>query len=251
MTAPIKNRGPAGQGGIVFRQNLEYPREPGRITYYPPEPSDEIRMQVRKEKAGGIIVYIIGFAILIIGYIGAMNFSDSIEVYATLIPTLMLLGVVFAVMFLYFNNVTLANLSRAMPLILMICLVLMYIMSIIDAITDLGNLGDEPSEAEIEDVMENLFSMVLNPAFFLMSAGLLITRAGGTMLWISTKIGSDYIPGMIIIETPSQSQQPAPAQQATNFTPRLCANCGKPLEYIPEYQRHYCYGCGEYAPKEG
>ncbi len=252
MATAVRNRGAEGDGSITFRQNLEYPREPGKITYYPPEPSDDLKRQVRKEKAGGLILYIIGFAVLFIGYIGAMNFSDSIEVYAILIPILMLLGLIFAIMFLYFNNINLAKLSRAMPMILMICLVLLYIMSIVNSIMDLSSLGEDASDSEMDAAVEDVFSMVMNPAFFLMLAGLMICRAGGSMLWTSTKIVNEFIPGMIILET-SQSAPlpPTGAVAAAPSPPRLCEHCSKPLDYIPEYQRYYCYDCKEYGPKNG
>lgn len=31
---------------------------------------------------------------------------------------------------------------------------------------------------------------------------------------------------------------------------RTCGTCGQPLKWIEKYQRHYCYGCRKYAPKE-
>jgi len=32
---------------------------------------------------------------------------------------------------------------------------------------------------------------------------------------------------------------------------RMCPTCGQPLKYIEKYQRHYCYGCRKYAPRDG
>ena len=31
---------------------------------------------------------------------------------------------------------------------------------------------------------------------------------------------------------------------------RTCASCGQPLKWIEKYQRHYCYSCRKYAPRE-
>jgi len=31
---------------------------------------------------------------------------------------------------------------------------------------------------------------------------------------------------------------------------KMCSVCGQPLKFIEKYQRHYCYGCRKYAPKE-
>lgn len=38
---------------------------------------------------------------------------------------------------------------------------------------------------------------------------------------------------------------PVPAQV------RMCPTCGQAMKWIEKYQRHYCYGCKKYAPKEG
>jgi len=79
MAKVVRDRGANGHGSIKFRQNLEYPRTPGEITYYPPEPSDELRQQVKKERAGGMIVYIIGVAMAFMGYFVASFFSDQLD----------------------------------------------------------------------------------------------------------------------------------------------------------------------------
>ena len=254
MSKAVSDRGAVGQGSIMFRQDLEYPRTPGQITYYPPEPSETLRNQVKKDRGGGLALYIIGFVIVIIGYISAREFSEGIEIYSVLIPLILILGLVMAFMYLYLNNVALAKLSRAMPMILMVCLLIMYITSILMAIMDLSNLGEEVSENAVTEAFENLMSSLLNPAFFLMSAGLMICRAGGTMLWTSTKIMNEFIPGMIIIESPMAEAQAPPQkqsteQQAKEEEPKLCEHCNKPLEFIEQYGRYYCYDCQEYAPK--
>lgn len=31
---------------------------------------------------------------------------------------------------------------------------------------------------------------------------------------------------------------------------KMCATCDQPLKWIEKYQRHYCYGCRKYAPRE-
>nr|QOV09145.1 hypothetical protein HULAa36F11_00028 [uncultured Thermoplasmata archaeon] len=251
MAKVVRDRGANGQGSIKFRQNLEYPRTPGQITYYPPEPSDELRQQVRKERAGGMMVYIIGVAVAFMGYFVASFFSDQLEIYAMLIPLLLILGLVFAVMFLYVGNNLYAKLSRTMPIILMICLLLLYIAALLTSVMDLVNSANENN---IDGLFENLVESLLNPVFFLMTAGLMICSAGGNMLITSTKIYNEFIPGMIILETATPGQQTpftAPAQPPINQeAQRLCSHCNKPLEFIGEYGRYYCYDCQEYAPAD-
>jgi hypothetical protein len=40
--------------------------------------------------------------------------------------------------------------------------------------------------------------------------------------------------------------QGAPAPGAPPVPGRTCSSCGGPLEYIPEYNRYYCYSCQRY-----
>jgi hypothetical protein len=251
MAEPVTGRGPGGQGSIVFRQNLEYPREPGQITYYPPEPSEGLKSQVRKDRAGGIALYIIGFALVIIGYIAATTVENIVSVYAALIIVLLVLGTIFAVLFLYMNNLVYAKLANALPMILMFCLSLLYIVSILFAVMDLSRLGEGSNENDVERAFEGLFRSLLNPGFFLMMTGLMICRSGGTSLQMSMKVMDQFIPGMIIIETPHAGHAPAQAQAPTGEAKdRTCQHCGEPLEYVKEYGRWYCYDCQEYAPKD-
>jgi len=262
MARVIKDRGASGHGSIMFRQDLDYPRVPGQISYYPPEPSEELQKQVRMDKAGGLVLYIIGFATAIIGLLGAMEFSQAVMIYATLIPFILVLGLVFAILYLIMDNVVLAQLSRTLPAILMLCLVLLYILSIFMAVMDLGNLMDGGNQNSISGAFENIFTSLLNPAFFFMSAGLLICRAGGTMLWTSTKVVHEYIPGMIIIESPKTdtAYTEEPFQTSDSSLPEefiddapdpdhLCQSCSQPMTFIEQYGRHYCYDCGTYGDK--
>lgn len=273
MARVIKDRGASGhEDSILFRQNLDYPKEPGQISYYPPEPSEELQKQVRMDKAGGITLYIIGFAAAIIGLLGAMEFSQTIVIYATLIPFLLVLGLVFAILYLVMDNVVLAQLARALPAILIVCLVLLYILSILMAVMDLGNLLEGGNQNTISTAFDDIFGALLNPAFFFMAAGLMICRAGGTMLWTSTKIVHQYIPGMIVIESqpaaamqepPQYSEEPpvtAPPSQEDAAPEELvedkpdpehpCESCSQPMTYIPPYERYYCYDCGTYGEKD-
>lgn len=271
MARVIKDRGASGHDSILFRQDLDYPRVPGALSYYPPEPSEELQKQVRMDKAGGLVLYVIGFAVAIIGLLGAMEFSRTIEIYATLIPLLLSLGLVFAILYLVMNNVVLAKLARVLPAILMLCLVLLYILSIFMAVMDLTSLVGGGNQNNISSGFENIFSALLNPAFFFMSAGLMICRAGGTMLWTSTKVVHQYIPGMIVIETPNErapyseappdapvagseeSEETPPEQEYVDEEPDpniLCQTCSQPMTFIAQYDRHYCYDCGTYGEKD-
>ncbi|KYK27265.1 MAG: hypothetical protein AYK23_02465 [Candidatus Proteinoplasmatales archaeon SG8-5] len=253
-----RDRGASGHGSIMFRQDLAYPREPNLITYYPPEPSEELKKQVMKDKAGGITLYIIGFAVALIAFIMALNFSRDIEIYAMLIPFLLVLGLVFAILYLMLDNVTLATLSRTLPIILLIALILLYIVSILSTVSDLGNIIDGGDQNAIDNALEDIFETILNPAFFMLSAGLLICRAGGTMLWTSTKVVHQYIPGTIILEVPGLASPEQPpeanmhddADDDEDIEIRLCGNCDEPLTYIKQYDRWYCYECKEYAPRD-
>jgi len=58
----------------------------------------------------------------------------------------------------------------------------------------------------------------------------------------------------IPVPTPSpkkEADRPAAVEiTKTAVSIRACPICGKPLKYIEKYQRHYCYGCKKYAPKD-
>ena len=251
MAKVIRDRGASGHGSIMFRQDLAYPRVPEQITFYPPEPSEELQKQVARDKAGGIGLYIIGFFTALLGFMAALNYSSSMEIYSTLIPFLLILGLVFAILYLILNNVTLAKLSRILPLILLIALMILYVVSIVNSVVSLGDIMDSEDEDAMSDAFDSIFETILNPAFFFLLAGLIIARAGGTMLWASTRVVHEYIPGMIILEVPGyQPPQEYPEEGVEEGTEESsCTTCGGPLTFIEEYDRWYCYKCEAYAPR--
>lgn len=64
----------------------------------------------------------------------------------------------------------------------------------------------------------------------------------------------DQKPEVPVVEVQSQPV-PAPAEIPEPRVEKLpeikmCSTCGQPLKWIDKYQRHYCYGCRKYAPKE-
>ncbi len=234
MTSEKLDRGASGYGSIVFRQRLDQPTGANQITYYPPEPSPALKKQVSRDKIGGITVYIIGFVVAFIGFIIAFNDNSVIQIYELLIPLLLIIGLIAAIMYLVMNNVALAKLSRTLPLILIICMVMLYIYSILNSITGLADIDDID---DMGNAIDNVFSSILSPAFFLILTGLIVARAGGTMLWTSTKVLHEYIPGMIIMEVPAGAGLPED---------RYCDTCKGRQTYIEEYDRWYCYTCKDY-----
>ena len=60
----------------------------------------------------------------------------------------------------------------------------------------------------------------------------------------------------IIVATPVEPlPKPAPipepeVRKEPSVEIKMCSVCGQPLKYIEKYQRHYCYGCRKYSPKE-
>jgi sporulation protein YlmC with PRC-barrel domain len=88
------------------------------------------------------------------------------------------------------------------------------------------------------------------------------TQEGETRIveWSEVQAASDFI----ILKPQSQSQivnQPQPQQQTTQTqettqqpkqmlakqkTPPLCPICNKPLKWIPQYKRYYCYNDKKY-----
>ncbi|MCK4757616.1 MAG: hypothetical protein KAS67_04115 [Thermoplasmata archaeon] len=259
MCAAKREMGASGHDSIVFRQRMDYPSRPGQISYYPPEPSPELKKQAKKDRIAGIIFYVIGFMVAMLGLVMALSAGDNMEIYELLIPALLVIGLIAAIFYLSTNNVALAKLSRTLPMILMVALILLYIFSIISQIMDFSSIDDEDM---MEQAFEDLKGTILSPGFFFITAGLVIARTGGTMLWTSTKIMHDYIPATIIIETPGQAAagpqsipQPQPVPQPVpvmapvpESAPQAdpCPSCGQPLSYIEEYDRMYCHSCKAY-----
>lgn len=52
------------------------------------------------------------------------------------------------------------------------------------------------------------------------------------------------VAGPASVQTSGSGDEPLPEI-------RMCSVCGQPLKYIEKYERHYCYGCRKYAPREG
>ncbi len=75
-----------------------------------------------------------------------------------------------------------------------------------------------------------------------------------TVAWEDVQAASDYIILKPVTQTTyqPQTQQQQPAQTATQpvqqqSTQPLCPTCGKPLTWIPQYQRWYCYNDKKYV----
>ncbi len=261
MCAKKKEMRASGEDSIVFRQRMDYPSRPGQITYYPPEPSPDLKKQVDRDKAGGIIFYFLGVVLALMGLGMALDRSGDMEIYASLIPISLIIGLIAAFFYLYTNNVALAKLSRSLPAILMVALTLLYITGIILGMMDLSNIQNEN---DIPDAIDALFGRLVAPAFFFISVGLMVARAGGTLLWTSSRVRYEYVPGTIILEAPEGHTMPSPApltasqttsHQAISSPPQdaapgisePCTKCGKPSTYIEEYDSYFCYSCNEYV----
>ena len=79
-----------------------------------------------------------------------------------------------------------------------------------------------------------------------------------TVAWDEVQAASDFIILKPVTQTAYQPQQqqsvyqPQPTQTVTQpaqqeSTQPLCQTCGKPLTWIPQYQRWYCYNDKKYV----
>jgi sporulation protein YlmC with PRC-barrel domain len=79
--------------------------------------------------------------------------------------------------------------------------------------------------------------------------GLSVENSNGetqTVSWEDVQAASDFIILKPMAQTTYQQPQTAqPAQQQSSQP--LCSTCGKPLTWIPQYQRWYCYNDKKYA----
>ena len=68
-----------------------------------------------------------------------------------------------------------------------------------------------------------------------------------TVSWEDVQAANDFIILKPTTQSTYQQTQTAqPVQQQSSSQP-LCQTCGKPLTWIPQYQRWYCYNDKKYA----
>jgi sporulation protein YlmC with PRC-barrel domain len=67
--------------------------------------------------------------------------------------------------------------------------------------------------------------------------------------WEDVQAASDYIilKPMTQQQQPQQQPQMAQARQNVSTSQPICQTCGKPLTWVPQYQRWYCYNDKKYA----
>ena len=112
---------------------------------------------------------------------------------------------------------------------------------------------------EVIDAKGRLLGKVKDVAFAIGKNGISLTVEGENaeiknVAWEEVQAASDYI----ILKPVAQAvyqQSYQPQQQAAQSTQAaqqaqsqpLCPTCGKPLTWIPQYQRWYCYNDKKYA----
>jgi sporulation protein YlmC with PRC-barrel domain len=109
---------------------------------------------------------------------------------------------------------------------------------------------------QVIDAKGHLIGKVKDVAFAIGKNGISLTvesDAGDVknVAWEEVQAASDYIilkPVQAVVQQtyqPVQQQTVQPAVQAQAAP--LCQTCGKPLTWIPQYQRWYCYNDKKYA----
>jgi sporulation protein YlmC with PRC-barrel domain len=109
---------------------------------------------------------------------------------------------------------------------------------------------------QVIDAKGHLVGKVKDVAFAVGKNGISLTvesDAGEVknVAWEEVQAASDYIilkPVQAVVQQtyqPVQQQTVQPAVQAQSAP--LCPTCGKPLTWIPQYQRWYCYNDKKYA----
>ncbi|MFA7397977.1 MAG: hypothetical protein GX799_09850 [Crenarchaeota archaeon] len=110
---------------------------------------------------------------------------------------------------------------------------------------------------EVVDARGRLLGKVKDVAFAIGRNGISLTVENDTgetknIAWEEVQAASDFIILKPVAQTTYQPQstyqqpmQQQPTQQTTSQP--LCQTCGKPLTWIPQYQRWYCYNDKKYA----
>ena len=123
--------------------------------------------------------------------------------------------------------------------------------------TDKPLTRDALVSMQVVDAKGRLMGKVKDVAFAVGKMGIALTienENGEThnVAWEDVQAASDFIllkPQVVQQATYQPVQQPAqtieqPAQQSTQ---PLCQTCGKPLTWIAQYQRWYCYNDKKYV----
>ncbi len=71
-------------------------------------------------------------------------------------------------------------------------------------------------------------------------------QAAADFIILKPETQNTYQPSTYQPQQQAQPAQPVQQQQAASSQP-LCPTCGKPLTWIPQYQRWYCYNDKKYA----
>jgi sporulation protein YlmC with PRC-barrel domain len=124
--------------------------------------------------------------------------------------------------------------------------------------TDKPLTRDALVSMQVIDAKGRLMGKVKDVAFAVGKMGIALTveNADGetqNVAWEDVQAASDFIllKPQVVQQTTYQpvQQQPAQtiAQPVQQSTQPLCPTCGKPLTWIPQYQRWYCYSDKKYV----
>jgi sporulation protein YlmC with PRC-barrel domain len=107
---------------------------------------------------------------------------------------------------------------------------------------------------QVIDAEGNLVGKVNDVAFAVGKTGIsisVVNDEGDTrnIEWKDVQAASDFIILKPIVHSEVQTQQPLQAaqQQPQQQTQPLCPTCNRPLTYIQQYQRWYCYNEKKYV----
>lgn len=107
---------------------------------------------------------------------------------------------------------------------------------------------------QVIDAEGNLVGKVKDVAFAVGKMGIsisVVNDEGETrnIEWEEVQAASDFIILKPSVHSEVQTQQPTQAaqQQPQQKTQPLCPTCNRPLTYIQQYQRWYCYNEKKYA----
>ena len=104
---------------------------------------------------------------------------------------------------------------------------------------------------QVIDAKGRLMGKVKDVAFAVGKIGIALTveneaREIQNIAWEEVQAASDFIVLKPVAQSAYQQPQAAQPAQQQQSQP-LCQTCGKPLTWIPQYQRWYCYNDQKYA----
>ncbi|MEW5936787.1 MAG: hypothetical protein AB1665_03085, partial [Candidatus Thermoplasmatota archaeon] len=124
---------------------VEVPTAPKTIYYYPAQPTKDLSKRVRRSKALGIALAVLGFLFVAFG-IGAMGATPALVGVLALV--VVLVSLILLVLATIFSNEALAKGARALPILITLMAIFLIIGNILGAFASIPEMIPQSPEMQ-------------------------------------------------------------------------------------------------------